>query len=108
MILCQSLAQIRLPDVRFGPIADIPARGQNSEMTSWLSRIGSKLVAATKGHDRIPDDIREQLPLSAIEKVVFFKRDEWTTDLICCEVEAAGMVGFSTRKQRAGKLLSAT
>lgn len=63
-------------------------------MTSWLSRIRSKLVEASMHHDRIPDDIREQLPLSAIEKVVFFKLDEWTTDLICCEVEAANKVWF--------------
>ena len=29
------------------------------------------------------------LPDAAIERVMFFKRDELTTDLICCEVIAA-------------------
>ena len=32
--------------------------------------------------------------LGAIERVAFFKRDEITTDLICCEVEAAGRTWF--------------
>jgi hypothetical protein len=30
--------------------------------------------------------ILEALPLASIDKVTFFKRDELTTDLICCEV----------------------
>ena len=30
-----------------------------------------------------------QLPLPAIHAVVFYKRDEITTDLICCDVEVA-------------------
>ena len=32
------------------------------------------------------------LPLSDIEAVVFYKRDEVTADLICCDVEAKGQV----------------
>ena len=37
-------------------------------------------------------DIPAQLPLSEIDAVVFYKRDEITTDLICCDVEVAGRV----------------
>jgi hypothetical protein len=33
-----------------------------------------------------------QLPLPAVRAVVFYKRDEITTDLICCDVEVAGHV----------------
>jgi hypothetical protein len=36
--------------------------------------------------------ILNQLPLSEIDGVVFFKRDEITTDLICCDVEVQGRV----------------
>lgn len=32
------------------------------------------------------------LPLSDIDAVVFYKRDEITTDLICCDIEAKGQV----------------
>ena len=31
-----------------------------------------------------------QLPLTDIDRVTFFNRDELTTDLICCNVQAAG------------------
>jgi hypothetical protein len=40
----------------------------------------------------ITPDALAQLPLSAVETVVFYKRDEITTDLICCGVEVAGRV----------------
>jgi hypothetical protein len=33
-----------------------------------------------------------QLSLADIDAVVFYKRDEITTDLICCDVEVAGRV----------------
>lgn len=36
--------------------------------------------------------ILAQLPLSDIDAVIFYKRDEITTDLICCDVEMAGRV----------------
>jgi hypothetical protein len=36
--------------------------------------------------------ILTQLPLSDIDAVLFYKRDEITTDLICCEVEVKGCV----------------
>ena len=35
----------------------------------------------------IDADVLERLPLSAIDKVIFYKRDEITTDLICCDIE---------------------
>ena len=33
-----------------------------------------------------------ELPLSDIERVTFYKRDEITTDLICCDIETANEV----------------
>lgn len=63
-------------------------------MATWLDRIRSRFAEASARHDTIPEDIRGQLPLSAIERVVFFKLDEFATDLICCEVEASGIVLF--------------
>jgi hypothetical protein len=33
-----------------------------------------------------------RLPLADVEQVVFYKRDELTTDLICCDVKIAGRV----------------
>lgn len=41
---------------------------------------------------RINADILAQLPLAAIGKVTFYKRDEVTTDLICCDVAVADKV----------------
>lgn len=64
-------------------------------MRGWLHRLGQRLAEATQlPPDRIPEDIQDRLPLGAIQKVTFFKRDELTTDLICCEVEAWGRVWF--------------
>jgi len=40
----------------------------------------------------IDAEMLHQLPLSDIEKVTFYKRDEITTDLICCDVAMAGTV----------------
>jgi len=34
----------------------------------------------------------DQLPLARVQKVTFYKRDEITTDLICCEVVRADSV----------------
>ena len=36
--------------------------------------------------------ILAQLPLADIDAVVFYKRDEIITDLICCDVKMAGRV----------------
>lgn len=47
------------------------------------------------GHYRemtITPAILAQLPLPDILAVIFYKRDEITTDLICCDVEVAGQV----------------
>jgi len=35
-----------------------------------------------------------EMPLSEIERVTFYKRDELATDLICCEVRAANRDWF--------------
>lgn len=40
----------------------------------------------------ITPTIIAELPLADIAAVVFYKRDEITTDLICCDVEVAGRV----------------
>jgi hypothetical protein len=39
---------------------------------------------------RTDADLLAQLPLSEIDKVTFYKRDEITSDLICCEIVIAG------------------
>lgn len=66
-------------------------------MAIWRERLRNLQTAwavVGKRRDRIPDDFREQLPLADIEKVTFYKRDELTTDLICCDVEARGQKWF--------------
>ena len=35
-------------------------------------------------------ELVHRLPLASIQKVTFYKRDELTTDLICCDVEMNG------------------
>lgn len=35
-----------------------------------------------------------QLPLADIDAVIFYKRDEITTGLICCDVEAGGRISL--------------
>jgi hypothetical protein len=40
------------------------------------------------------------IPLQAIERVEFFKRDELTTDLICCEFTAQGQSFFFHEEMR--------
>ena len=37
-------------------------------------------------------EVLEQLPLADIDRVTFYKRDEITTDLICCDVAMSGGV----------------
>lgn len=66
-------------------------------MAMWrdgLSRLRTAWADLGSRRDRIPSDIREQLPLADIQKVTFYKRDELTTDLICCDVEARGQTWF--------------
>jgi len=38
-----------------------------------------------------PDGLCD-IPLANIDRVTFFKRDEITTDLICCEIVSSGQV----------------
>ena len=33
-----------------------------------------------------------RLPITDVQKVTFYKRDELTTDLVCCDVRVAGKV----------------
>jgi hypothetical protein len=49
--------------------------------------------------------IREQLPLAEVELVTFYKRDELTTDLICCEVRVASRDWFFHEEATGWKLL---
>eukprot|EP01035_Chromulina_nebulosa_P000746 gene746-biopygen633 len=63
------------------------AQSRTTRLRSWWADFGAR-------RDKVPSDIRQRLPLPDIEKVTFFKRDELTTDLICCEIEAAGQAWF--------------
>jgi len=42
----------------------------------------------------IEPGLLDQLPLREIEAVTFYKRDELTTDLICCDVQVGGETFF--------------
>jgi hypothetical protein len=44
--------------------------------------------------DVIDQAVIDQLPLERIDRVTFYKRDELTTDLICCDVEIGGQLWF--------------
>jgi hypothetical protein len=46
-----------------------------------------------------------RLPLGEIESVVFYKRDEVTTDLVCCDVKVAGKTWMFHEEQRGWHLL---
>lgn len=59
-----------------------------------LTTLRDAWASLGSARDRIPADIRERLPLTDIQKVTFYKRDELTTDLICCDVEACGRTWF--------------
>jgi hypothetical protein len=66
-------------------------------MTTWrdgLSRLFKAWADLGSNRDRNPRDVLEQLPLADIQKVTFYKRDELTTDLICCDIEARGQTWF--------------
>ena len=52
-------------------------------------------------------DILAQLPLCEIDAVVFYKRDELTTDLICCDVEVHGRVWTFHEETSGWKVLTA-
>lgn len=54
---------------------------------AWLRRSASKREA-------IAASTLEELSLAGIDRVTFFKRDELTTDLICCAVEVDGRIWF--------------
>jgi hypothetical protein len=47
----------------------------------------------------------EKLPLTEIERVTFYKRDELTTDLICCEVRVASRDWFFHEETEGWQLL---
>ena len=44
--------------------------------------------------DVIDQSVIDQLPLEKIEQVTFYKRDELTTDLICCDIEIRDQTWF--------------
>ena len=49
----------------------------------------------------------DQLPLHQIEVVTFYKRDELTTDLICCDVQIGGKTWSFHEEQEGWNLLIA-
>ena len=49
--------------------------------------------------------VLDQLPLAAVERVTFYKRDELTTDLICCEVRVASHDWFFHEEAAGWQLL---
>jgi hypothetical protein len=40
----------------------------------------------------IDQSVIEQLPLETIDRVTFYKRDELTTDLICCDIDVVSQI----------------
>lgn len=50
---------------------------------------------------RINDQLLTRLPLPDIDRVTFYKRDEITTDLICCDI-IAGDATWSFHEEVAG------
>lgn len=40
----------------------------------------------------IDAELLSRLPITDVQKVTFYKRDELTTDLVCCDVRVAGKV----------------
>jgi hypothetical protein len=66
-------------------------------MSKWR-QIFAKLrwpsVGRSSVRERIPDNLSDEVPLDEIQKVTFFKRDELTTDLICCDIEGRERVWF--------------
>lgn len=53
----------------------------------------------------ITPSLLDQLPVAEIERVTFYKRDELTTDLICCEVRVAGRDCFFHEQAEGWQLL---
>ena len=69
-----------------------------------VSTVGSRPALADVAVPRQPVRMNDvdvnllrRIPLSDIQQVTFYKRDELTTDLICCDVELAGRFGPSMR-----------
>jgi hypothetical protein len=54
--------------------------------------IANDRSARQHGAVTITPAIISELPLPGIDVVIFYKRDEITTDLICCDVKVAGQV----------------
>ena len=63
-------------------------------MCDRMRKLRSWIATRGEPRDRIPFDIQERIPLASIESVTFSKKDELTTDLICCEIKAAGRAWF--------------
>jgi hypothetical protein len=52
--------------------------------------------------DAIDANLLEQLPLSEVDKVTFYKRDEVTTDLVCCDVKVGERIWTFHEELEAG------
>lgn len=77
-----------------------PGRNHNCA-TNWCLASGNDGRNCLLADIRVPcdnllvsitPDILAEMPLCEVNAVVFYKRDEITTDLICCDVEMAGRV----------------
>jgi hypothetical protein len=62
-------------------------------MSKWrdkLARLGKAFGTRDRASEPIACGVHDHPELTEIERVTFYKRDEVTTDLICCDVEARG------------------
>lgn len=70
-----------------------PHSGRFADLKKWRSRI------LVDGDGFIVTGVEAQarsITLDDIQEVTFFKRDEWTTDLICCDVVVRTDAGIVT------------
>jgi hypothetical protein len=80
------MVSMRTPRAR--PLSPIYCRSRSrSRFPIANDRSARQLGAVT-----ITPAIISQLPLPGIDAVIFYKHDEITTDLICCDVQVAGQV----------------
>ena len=74
-------------------IAGIGVTQHTATMKRWRDTLRG-VFSGSGRTDRIEQHTLDQLDLERIERVTFLKREEVTTDLICCEVQIGGQVWF--------------
>ncbi|HEX8401236.1 MAG TPA: hypothetical protein VF628_05975 [Allosphingosinicella sp.] len=65
----------------------------------------ARLRRAEPARNSVNSAVLDALPHADIQTVVFFKRDELTTDLICCDIEIGGRVWFFHEEVEGWRLL---